>query len=134
MFQALTVSDLRAIADAAAAVMHDDKAMQEYLHPGSTSDDSLGPPIDVSELDREAKAGRFDSPERAHFKELTCALLPEARRELIAIIDVGRDTASDFADGYEQAGDCPEEHQAEYIRSRAYLYLSMGLEKLKIVI
>lgn len=131
MFHAVSVADLRAIADMAAAVFRDDQAMQEYLHPGSTDPGSFRPTY-ASEIHREAQAGRFDSPERVQFKEFIAALSAEARHEVIAVIDVGRDIVADVDKGRRKARHMPDEYQMDYIQNRTFSYLRKGLDKLGI--
>jgi hypothetical protein len=133
MFRALTIADIRAVMNAAAAVRRDDRAMQEYLHPGSTTPGSFHV-TNPAQLHRDAEAGRFDSAERAHFKELIMALSPDAKLELIAVLLLGGERASDFADALESAKRIPPDYRVEYIGARSFLHLRKGLSELGIAI
>src|SRR5579872_4677620 len=86
MLSVLTVSEVLAIAEAAIARARDQRAMDEYLYPGS--DGFL--PLTPAQIAADAAAGRFDSAERARLERLVSALSLDARRELMALMLLGR--------------------------------------------
>ena len=92
MLSVLTVSEVLAIAEAATARARDQRAMDEYLYPGSNGFLPLTP----AQIAADAAAGRFDSAERARLEQLVSALSLDARRELMALMLLGRGDTNSF--------------------------------------
>jgi len=112
MLEHLARAEALALAEAAARVARDERAMIEYLGIGRRGrTQATGPRALVIATDPRA----FESPERAALEARLRALSPAARRELIALVWLGRGVGLDFAAALRRARRIPEAAQVGYL-------------------
>ncbi|HUK58770.1 MAG TPA: DUF3775 domain-containing protein [Stellaceae bacterium] len=113
MLQHLSLAQASAVAAAALRVARDERAMVEYLGIGRRrgARAPLSPPSIVVASDPRA----FEGAERAALETLLREFSPEARRELIALVWLGRSVELDFAAALRRARRIPEAAQVSYL-------------------
>lgn len=131
MLTALTAADALAIADIALRRSRDERAMVEYLGIGRRRDRSAGmrpshvlrpTPVDLV---------AFESDERAQLHDALANLTKEARRELLALVFLGRSPSLSFDAALRRTRRIPAEAQAGYLLGQCLeRHVPAGLEKL----
>ncbi|HUB94590.1 MAG TPA: DUF3775 domain-containing protein [Stellaceae bacterium] len=125
MLSALTEEMARSIADAAAALARDERAMVRYLGIGRRGPPRLMP-VAAADL------GAFDTDERRHLRGLLESLSIDQRRELIALAWIGKSAALDFATALRRTRRVPPDGQVGYLMSRQLdRYVPAGLDRLR---
>jgi len=126
MLRALTVEIAQAIAAAAASLARDERAMIDYLGIGRR-----GPADPFRVLPEAADLGAFDTDERRRLRALLDGLTPDQRRELIALVWIGKSATLDFETALRRTRRIPPEAQAGYLMSRHLdRYVPAGLDRL----
>ena len=112
MLTHLSLADAASIAEAAARVSRDERAMVEYLGIGKRRGRTPAP---LQSLVVASDPRAFESAERADLDARLRLLSPEARRELIALVWLGRSVGLDFAAAMRRARRVPEAAQVGYL-------------------
>jgi hypothetical protein len=112
MLEHLSRAQALALAEAAACVTRDERAMVDYLGIGRRAR-ARGPSPRTLVIATDPRA--FESPERVALEAQLKALSPEARRELIALVWLGRGLSLDFAAAMRRARRIPEAAQVGYL-------------------
>jgi hypothetical protein len=129
MLSHLKVSEVTAIIDATSAYARDYLMMEEYLHPEISNGQIHC--YSPAELEAEAQAGVYDSPEVRHLDALVENLSRPALNELIALMFVGRGDIDDFVVALRHAKSTSNEGDALYVaRKPLHEYLPVALQKL----
>jgi hypothetical protein len=127
MLHLLSIADAVSIAEAAAALARDERAMVKYLGIGRR-----GPPGLPRIIPAAADLGAFDTDERRRLRALLEALSVDQRRELIALAWVGKSAALDFATALRRTRRIPPDAQVGYLMSRQLdRTVPAGLERLR---
>ena len=113
MLEHLSLAEALAVAEAAARVGRDERAMVEYLGIGKRRRGL--PPGPTKNLVIASDPRAFESAERAELEARLQSLSPAARRELIALVWLGRGVGLDFAASMRRARRIPEASQVGYL-------------------
>jgi Protein of unknown function (DUF3775) len=111
MLTFLSPAQATEIAEAAARVARDERAMVEYLGIGKRA----RAPLPAYGLVIATDPRAFESNERAELQARLERLSPEARRELIALVWLGRSAGLDIAAALRRARRIPEAAQVGYL-------------------
>jgi len=112
MLRTLSIPEALAIADLAASVSRDEKAMVAYLNVGTRRRD-IGARGSLQLVAADPAA--FDSPERRRLEARVATLSPEARRELIALTWIAHGIDANFDRAMRKAGRIPAAAQVGYL-------------------
>lgn len=124
MLTAMSLVQVPAISEAAQARAQDARAMEQYLHPNRSNDDLS--PIDLSEV-----ADTYNSIERTKLVEILKALSPSQRKELLALMFVGRGDTADFSAALEQASLVSDDGDVAYLAAKPLQrFLPAAIKKL----
>ena len=132
MLQALQISDALAIAEASLRRSRDERAMVQYLGIGRKAQRAAKPlagaPFIIAET---IDLAAFESDERRQLEQAIEALLPEARRELIALVWLAQRPSLDFPATMRRTRRIPPPAQIGYLMGiRLERYVARGLERL----
>lgn len=125
--QALTPEIAESIAEAAAALARDERAMVRYLGIGRRN---KADPLRI--VPEAVDLGAFDTDERQRLRGLLEALSVDQRRELIALAWFGKSATLDFATALRRTRRIPPEAQVGYLMSRQLdRHIPAGLDRLR---
>lgn len=129
MLHHLTTAEALAIAEDAARVSRDEKAMIEYLGIGRGRRGA--PPDPAQRLVVISDLSAFESVERASLKARLGGLSPAARLELVALLWLGRSIRLDYDAALRRARRVPAEYQvATLMGARLERHIPAALAKL----
>lgn len=113
MLQHISLAEASAVAEAAARVARDERAMVEYLGIGKRRGQRAQLPAQGLIVASDPRA--FESAEREALAARLRQLSPEARRELIALVWLARGVGLDPAAALRRARRIPEGAQVGYL-------------------